>query len=312
MCGTTDRVATYVAELLHGRSLNTVLIGRLAYADWRPTSDSALHAVLSSLVQTGHRSTALGILRARLQWGAADVGRWRSLALVLATDQNLIRCLDIPYDHWQRLAKMLAPDHPQEIAAAIIHAHAQRAESKHDRSGTWFLEHREEAVEVLRTCVARAPHDVWSTLRTYLWPFNDACSFIIGFPSEVVERLPVDDVLCWIDEPPAEQSVRRAVLIARMTSKNAFTDDQSLAARIIAKYGGSPIVDEEFLNQRLSGTDYGPLSSRLEYLVKELDYISRNTSHRRMRTWANKSASSLHKMIENQRQYEEERALPMR
>jgi len=305
-CGPTDRLTACVAELLRGRSLNAAQVGRLKYTNWSGTSDSALHTLLRVMADTGHRETAIGILQHRIRRAGGVVGRWKPLALTLATDPHLIRCQGMASHYWQKVAEPLAADHPHELAAATFRAHAQR-----DLSERWFLKHEHAMMEVLNACVERAPLDVWKALRPYLWPLEDALLFVIGFPSGVVDRLPADAVVAWIAEPPAAQAVQRAALVARLTNKSLLTD-QSLAARILAKYGGDEMVDEAFFGHQISGASSGLLSSRWEELRQGLEAVASSTKLPRMRAWARKSTAALREMIDRERQHEEEHALLLR
>ena len=304
-CGPTDRLTACVAELLRGRSLNAAQVGRLKYTNWSGTSDSALHTLLRVMADTGHRETAIGILQHRIRQAGGGIGRWKPLALTLATDPHLIRCQGMANHYWQKVAEPLAADHPHELAAAIFRAHAQ-----HDKPDIWLLRHK-QAVKVLNACVERAPLDVWEALRLHLWPLEDALLFVIGFPSGVVDRLPADAVVAWIAEPPAAQAVQRAALVARLTNKSLLTD-QSLAARILAKYGGDEMVDEAFFGHQISGASSGLLSSRWEELRQGLEAVASSTKLPRMRAWARKSTAALREMIDRERQHEEEHALLLR
>ena len=303
-CGPTDRLTAYVAELLRGRSLNAAQVGRLKYTSWSGTSDGALRTLLRVMVDTGYRETAIGILQHRIR-RAGGVDRWKPLALTLATDPHLIRGQGMANHYWRKVAEPLVADHPHELAAAIFRAHAQR-----DRPDIWHLRHK-QAVKVLNACVERAPLAVWKALRPHLWPLEDALLFVIGFPSEVVDRLPADEIVAWVAEPPAAQAAQRAALVARLTNKSMLTD-HSLAARIIAKYGGDEMVDEAFFGHQISGAGSGLLSSRWDELRHGLEDVASSTKLPRMRAWARKSAASLRKMIERERQHEEERELLLR
>ena len=305
-CGATDRLAPYVAELLESRDLSAAQVGHLKYTNWSGTSDSALRALLHVMVGTGHRETAIGILQHRIRLAGGGFDRWKPLALTLATDPHLIRCQGMANHYWRKVAEPLAADHPRELAAAIFRAHAQ-----HDLSERWLLRHEHAVMKVLNACVERAPLEVWKALRPHLWPRDEALLFVIGFPSEVVDRLPVDAVVAWIAEPPAEQAVQRAALVARLTNKSMLTD-HNLTARILAKYGGAEMVDGAFFGHQISGAGSGLLSSRWDELRHGLEDVASRTKLPRMRAWARKSAASLRKMIERERQHEEERELLLR
>ena len=304
--GATDRLAFMAAELLRGRKLDQAIVGQLKYADWSKTSTDVLQILVRVMIDTGHRETAISILQHRMEQVDGEIGRWTPLALELATDLDLIRCREMPNHYWQKVAEMLVADYPREISAAIFRAHAERDESK-----SWFLQYERAVVEVLLACVQRAPDVVWQILRTYLWPLGEALLFVIGFPTQVLHRLSIQDVLAWVGEPSAEQAVQRAALLARLTDKHALTD-QSLAACLIAKYGGDEVVDDAFFSHYVSGGGFGPLSLHWKELAQELDGIAGRTRLPRMREWAHKSAAALREMIDQQRQHEEEMELQLR
>ena len=305
-CGATDKLATEVAELLRGQRLSPPLVGQLTYSDWNGISADALQCLLRAMVDTGHGKTAISILQSRMEHADAEIGRWRPLALELATDLELIRCREMPNHYWQKVAEMIVEDHPRKIAGAILRAHAQR-----DESTSWFLKYERAAVDVLLLCIEHAPDGAWQELRAYLWPPYEGMKFGIGFPTDVLERLPRDDVLAWVAELPAEQAAQRAALLARLTHKHNLTDE-SLPARILATYGGYEIVDEAFFSHHVSGAAAGRLSTHWEDLKHELQYVAMHTKLPGLRRWADKSVAALDQMVSQQRQHEEEEALHVR
>ena len=304
-CGVTDPLVTKVAELLRRQRLSPALVGQLTYGDWNGTSANVLGRLLRVMVDTGHGRTAISILQSRMEHTNAEIGRWRPLALVLATDLELIRCREMPNHYWQKVALMIVEDYPREIAGAILRAHAQR-----DESTLWSLKHERAVVDVLRSCIDHAPGGVWQELRAYLWPPHDGLQFGIGFPSDVLERLPMNAVLAWIAEPPSKQAPHRAALLARLTNKHGLADE-SLAARIIASYGDHEIVDEAFFSHHVSGAGAGRLSTRWQGLKHELQQVAGNTQLPGLRRWAHKSVAALEQMVSKQRQHEEEETLQM-
>ena len=217
-CGATDRLATMAAELVRRTKFNVAIVGKLKYADWSVTSFDALHALLRVMMDTGYRETAIGIMKLRMEHAVDEIGRWKPLAIDLVTDLDLIRCREMPNHYWRKVAGMLVADYPEEIAAAIFRAHAERVESP-----SWLLRFQKGAVAVLLECVERDPNNVWHALRRYLWPLEEARRFVIGFPSDVIERLPREEILAWIAEPSA-QAAPRAALVARLTNKRGLTD----------------------------------------------------------------------------------------
>lgn len=300
-CGSTDPVAIKVAELLRGGSLDPGLVGQLMYGTWTGIAADALHGLLRAMIDTGHGKTAIGMLRSRMEHAAAEIDRWRPLALELITDIDLIRHAN---RHWRKVAELIA-DHPREIAAAIIRAHAHR-----DASTSWLLRYHRAAMAVFRGCLRRDAGAVWRELTPYLWPPRMAAMFVIGFPA-VLEDMPRDDVLAWIASAPSGHTARRAALLAGLTNKHMLTDDR-LAARIIADYGDHETVAEAFFSRQVTGAFTGPASSRWQSLAEQLDRVAADTGLPGLRRWARRSADALRAMASRERQHEEEHELLVR
>ena len=304
--GATDRLTRRTAQLVRSRAVAGAIVGRLKYADWTGISDAALQLLLQAMLESGHRETVVCILQHRIESSASDARRWQSLAMKLVLDLGLIRCREMPNHYWFKLATILVPDHPREISAAIFRAHAKR-----DRFESWMLRYEKEVVKVLLYCVVQAPSEVWEELRSYLWPVQEAMLFVIGFPTEVLERFPRSDVLKWIAECPGEQATQRAALLTPLTNKKSMSDD-SLGARIIAQYGDDKMVRDAFLSHHVSGTFTGPGSHRYRELADTFSDIAKRTALPGLRSWANGSASVLSKMADQERLEEEEDALLLR
>lgn len=301
-CGATDPVAIKVAELLRGGSLDPGLVGQLMYGEWTGIAADALHELLRAMIDTGHGKTAIGVLRSRMEHAAAETDRWRPLALKLITDIDLIRDEN---HHWRKVAELLIADHPREIAAAIMRAHAHR-----QASTSWVLRYQQAAMAVLRGCLRRDAGAVWRELTPFLWPPRMAAMFVIGFPV-VLEAMPRDDVLAWIAEAPSGHTARRAALLAGLTNKLMLTDDR-LAARIIADYGDHETVAEAFFGHQVSGSFTGPASSHWQSLAEQLDRVAADTVLPGLRRWARRSADALRAMASRERQHDEERELLVR
>ena len=305
-CGATDRLANRTGQLLRSRKPTHAVVGQLKYASWHDTGDAALETVLRAMMETGHRETAVSILQRRMESAPTTIDRWQQLAMDLVLGLELIRCTEMPNHYWHKLAKVMVPHHPREISAAIFQAHGQR-----DKSEPWFLQYEREVVEVLLACIEHAPCEVWDALRPHLWPPRGAALFVIGFPTQVLERLPSRAVLEWIAEPPAKHSAQRAALLASLTNKKRLTDE-SLAACIIAQYGGYEDVSDAFFSHFVSGTCAGSRSFRSREMANNLSAIAKRTALPGLRRWAAKSAAELRTMADSELQKEEERSLLLR
>ncbi len=297
-CGATDKLTSMAAQLVRGRHVGRAIAGRLKYADWTDTSDGALELLVQAMMETEHRETAVYILQRRMKSPTSDASRWQSLAMELVVDLNLIRCQEMPNHYWYRLATILVSDHPREISAAIFRAHAKR-----DRTDRWMLRYEKEVVKVLLSCVDHAPGEVWRELRRHLWPPREAMLYVIGFPTKVLERLPMQDVLEWIAESTSEHAAQRAALLASLTNKQSLHDD-SLAAHIIAQYGDDETVSDAFFSHHVSGTFAGPGSLHHRELANNFSRIAKRTVLPGLCSWASRAASVLRR--------EEEHALLLR
>ena len=302
-CGATDKLTCMTAQLFRSRQVDRTIVGRLKYADWTDTSDSALELLLQAMTETGHRETVVSVLQRRLESPTSGLSRWQSLAMELVLDLSLIRCSEVPNHYWYKLATILVPDHPRAISAAIFRAHAKR-----DRSDPWMLRYEKEVVKVLHSCVDHAPGEVWQELRPHLWPLSEAILFVIGFPTTVLEHLPPQFVMEWIAESPGEQAVQRAALLASLTNKKSLADE-TIAAHIIAQYGRDETVSDAFLSHHISGTFAGPGSLHFRELADNFSDIAKRTTLPGVRSWANGSASVLRSMANQEQQEEEEHAL---
>ena len=304
-CGVTDPLAGMIAEILRNQQVSKTIVGQVAYADWSDTSGGVLEGVLRAMVDMGHAETAISILQRRMEHASTEDERWNPFALELATDVDLIRSPGMTNHYWQKVASILVPDYFEDVATAIFSAHASR-----DRSGSWFLKHKEAVIEVLLACIEQAPVRIWDILTHYLSSSESVWLFVIGFPNTVMERFPVDGVLAWIAERPAK-TAKRAALLARLTNMSVLTDD-GLAARIIDEYGDHRSVAEAFVAHYVSGAWWGPASLHWSELAEALKGVAGRTELPGLRDWTSAAARAVSGMAAHEQQREEERELLMR
>ena len=124
--------------------------------------------------------------------------------------------------------------------------------------------------------------------------------FSIGFPRDLLERLPGDDVVAWVAQKPEE----RASILSRLIAGDVSTDDR-LASRIIGEYGDNREVANAFFAEYVCGVRYGPASSNWDKLAQSLESVARQTALPKLRRWATDSARSLREMAERDRRREE-------
>jgi hypothetical protein len=219
------------------------------------------------------------------------------MALRLATDTRCIRAEESMVEfHWIEVAKTLVADHAGELAAAIIQAQDDQSSSH------WFAAHS-EASKILHACADHDPSAVWRALRPRLESAT-AHHFVVGFPRAILDKLPADDVLEWVAADPEE----RASIVANLASK-AFSDDASLAARIVGTFGDLHDVADAFFSAYMSGSWSGSVSRHWESLAAALDRVVASTNLPKLRTWATRSARELREMAAHDRDREEEEYL---
>jgi hypothetical protein len=294
-CGATPNTARRIVAELRARDVDPSIAGQLGYGRWgEDLPVDILMEVLSAMNDRGHRETAVAVLARRLDAKPDELEQWASLALHLVSSADLICSRGMVNYGWNEVATKLIDRNPREIAAAIIHAHAER------RTGTWFAEFS-EAGGILAICAERDPKGTWDVLAPYLSTPTSAHSLSIGFPRGIMDRMPAREVDQWI----AEDARQRARIVALYANKD-FSSDSSLASRVIGSYGHDERVASAFLGEYLSGTWCGPSSEHWEELARSLDEVAARTALPRLRRWANSSARTLRRMAESEREREEE------
>ena len=305
-CGVTEQLAVMMARILRSKPVSGTIVGQVAYADWRDTTAAVLERVLRAMADTGHAETAISILQRRMKEAPAEHKRWQRFALELVTNVDLIRCGGTPNHYWQKVASALVADHFEEIATAIFQAHSSRKTTE-----SWFIDTESAVTDVLLCCVKQDPRRAWENLRDYLLPASESFLFAIGFPSKVMDLLPVDDILAWIAELPVEMAAERVAPLARMSNLHTLTDG-TLAARLIGEYGDNQVVSEVFFSHYVSGSWWGPASSHWGELAKALNDVADRTTFSKLRGWASATARKIGEMSEQEQEREEEQELLIR
>jgi hypothetical protein len=88
-----------------------------------------------------------------------------------------------------------------------------------------------------------------------------------------------------------------------------FSNDETLAARIVGTYGDRDRVVSAFFSKYMSGIWRGPASTHWEQLAASLDDVANRTALPKLRRWTTDAARSLRQMAERDRRHEEEDAL---
>jgi len=297
-CGVTPTVVRCLVEILRSEPVVPEVVGQLEFGCWYEELEPILLGdLLRAMVDAGHRTTALTLLEHRIKTLPAENDRWQALALELIIDPDLIRSGHMTSYYWKELALRYVDEYPGEIAAAIIREQGERS------AGTWFAEHS-EAAQVLQACVERNPAAVWNALLPQLSSNDIAYRFSIGFPRGIIDRIPCDLVMAWIDTDPDE----RGPMIAQLVNKD-FSSDETLAARIVGRYGDCEDVASAFFSEYVSGSWIGPSSIHWKQLAALLDEVAERTELHKLRRWATDGAHKLRQMAERDRKREEEEDL---
>jgi len=294
-CAVTEVLALTIAKSLREVDVAVRVVAPIGFGKWGENLDAhAVEDVLTAMLAGGHQETAIQLLAHRLESHIDETAYWESISLELVTTSVLIRSNQMTAFYWKKVASTLLPKHAGTIAAAIFREQDDRT------SGIWFLEHS-EILEVLNVCIERDANAVWEALKPHIGSPSSVLRFTIGFPAGVVDRMPADDVAAWIAEDPEQ----RASTIARLASKD-LTDDQSLSARLLGKYGDNQLVASAFTGAYISGSWWGTASSHYATLAHNLAEVAAKTKLPKLRSWANDSARSLLEMAQASLQREQE------
>jgi hypothetical protein len=297
-CGVTPLVARCVQGILQAEPVAPEIVGQLSFGCWGEDLDPDLLAdLLRALVDTGHEATALTILANRTKSQPGEHDRWLDMALELIALPSLIRSGNMTSYYWKELALQYVDERPGEIAAAICREQGDRS------AGTWFAKHL-EAEEVLDACVEHSPEVVWRSLKPHLSSEVGGYMFSIGFPRGLIDRMPSDQVIAWVDGNPDE----RAPIVAKLASKT-FASDDTLASRIVGTYGDRDDVASAFFSEFSTGIWWGPASTHWEELATSIDEVAKHTKLPKLRRWAAGAASSFRQMAARDYQREEENDL---
>ena len=282
---------------------------RLAFGPWvlGPSID-VLRKVLDLLAAApdSHRSL-LRMLGSRLRHHPNDLSGLEDLALRLACDPaNLLADTSSGY-HWDQIAKLLAPKHPGKIASTVFEAIAHTSSSTNDNDdgnkpmhARFFLEHS-LASTTLDACIRADANAVWTALEPHLADERGAVLFSIGFPSSILEAMPRQAVLDWIEAEPS----KRAPRIANLTAK-ICAPDTTLAATILDRWGTIHRLREQFFSAFISGGWSGDASAHWVQLAIQADDLAKQTKLLGVKRWAQYAGRELRQMAIRDRKREEE------
>jgi hypothetical protein len=291
-CEPTPLIARHLADILRNHDVAANVIGPLGFGRWGENLPiDVLDEVLNTLADHGHEKAALSMIDNRLDAHPSELSQWKALALKLVTNPRLIREMDTVSYYWGKLAEKLLPENAAILAAAVFRAQADR------QSGHWFSEFSQSAGKVLREAAAADPSGVWNSLVPYLLGPN-AHDFVIGFAPGVMECVPTDLIEDWM-----VQNEERAPLLADLIGMNLSSDD-TLAARILGKFGDNEKIANAFYARYTTGSWSGEASQHFLELADRLTSVANNTSLPKLRAWAKNSSHSLRLLAQHEAERE--------
>ncbi len=292
----TPRGAGRVLAIIASGAGSPESVGQLAYGTWEENlAPDVLGPVLDALfTRDDGAHTALAMLNQRVRKNPAELDTWSELALALVTNGRLIRGTHHDSWEWNELAKLLIDRHPRELYRAIIREQARRDESH------WFLEH-ELAGEIARLCVEKDPAGTWDETRQCLEaPDERPFLFAIGFPDGLVDLMDHATVIEWASADPS----RRATVLSELVAKRY--GDETLAGRLIERYGADEDVARAFHSKLMTGEWVGSSAEHWASLAADLRTIIDQSRGPNLRRWATRGAEILDQMSARDRVREDE------
>jgi len=114
----------------------------------------------------------------------------------------------------------------------------------------WLIAHS-EAENVLRSCAEQDPTGVWEAIQPYLSSPLNAEMFSIGFPSDILAKVPPADIKTWIAQQPED----RAPIVAQLAGTD-LSDDATLSSIFLGEFGDNEKVGTAFFNKYISGPSW--------------------------------------------------------
>lgn len=298
-CGITEFSAKKIVEILRTQVISPQLVGGLAYGSWSDNiSPSALHEILTAMVDTGHRETAIGIMMYRLQKRPDEIQFWDSLALILVLSPELFTSRNqMTGFFWKEVASKIIHSHAEEIAEAIIRQYGDK------KSSEWLFQDRDATI-ILSSCINEKPIESWNMLKSYL-PSAGMYYLASGFPHGLIDCVPAEEILTWVSEMPEE----RSEILSRILTMN-LQDDSSIASIILDTYGDNAQVADSILSGYLPKIWSGPSSVHWDTQANKLEHVAYQTKLPRMKRWASFYSSMLRERAERSSRYEEEETIP--
>lgn len=294
--GATEKTATIFEQLLKAQAVEPRLLGQLGFGRWQENlSKETLLRLFRELVRSGQASAAAAVLVHRVKQKPEEKDWWNSFGLELATDPELIRSRHMASYYWKQIALPLISEYPKEIVSAIL-----KEQVRKDATDIWFAEFS-DAKEVLAKAISLWPDVVWGLIAPLLSDKSTRARFQIGFPSGLVDKIPTEVILKWIEADPTP----RASAIAGIAGKD-YSADSTLASQVLGTFGHDPALVSSFFSHFVSGSWVGEASNHWDSLASQLEEVAKHTRLPKLRDWAEASATKLRRMADEDRVREEE------
>ena len=294
----TGRAAQRIVRLARRGLLQGHHAGQLAFGPWSSEiPESSFRDVVSVFMdEPAFHAAAIAMLDHRLEVHKEEWGDLAEFAARAVSTIALIRSSGMTAFHWGRVATRVAKERASDVAGAILDAAAVRDLQ------SWFVGHH-EAARILDICVATDPTGVWERLRPHLEDYDQASRFRVGFPRGLVDRLPRQSILDWIEESPTV----RAPTIARLANGGLRTGD--IWCELLRRYGSAADIGNVIFSTYVSGMWSGSASEHWLSLAGNLEQETLAPFDPAVRRWAKASIEKLKRLAEQDRSREAEEEL---
>lgn len=277
-CGITIKGLDQLTDLFKNHTIDRMIAGQLAYGKWSDSlPQEELKNLLEAMVSHGHEPVAIALLATRLREGGDAKEFWKTPALSLITNPELIRGQSMTEHYWSKVSLKYVESEAALITKSIC---AEQAAKTDD---IWFIRHS-SAAKVLMECFEIDPVGSWKEVLIYLDDKKLGLSFRIGFPRGVVDKVPWDNVHNWIKV----DAINRARILAHYVNKDV-SKDSTYASRIIGEFSNDNNVAGAFRSAFSSGSYSGSSARRFEQIAESLKLTAQRTKLKTLKKWANSS-----------------------
>lgn len=297
--GATDGVLRLLCDAIKAHPIDDQLADALGYGRWYgEVSQEGLRELLQELITQDKYVSTVTVLHERITLRAHEIDWWEELALGVVMNVGLIHDMhNYASFHWKEVVEKYLDKHASKIVGRIFEAHMNQSK------GYRAFDHYAE--QIVKQALEIDSLGVWRELSAKLENPDMAYLFTLGFPDRIVDALPHDKIITWIDRDPKI----RAPLFARLV-KLDFRSDETLASKILGQFGELETVRDSFGAAFSSGMWSGTWSGHWNALAASLELVAERTSFDKLRSWAIEKAADLRLQAERDSIRDEEDDLP--